>query len=216
MARYGMIIDVDRCTGCYSCFLACKDEFSDNDYSPLSVSQPEAGPAWIKVNENERGTYPKVKVSYVPLPCTQCEDAPCMTAATNGAVYRRDDGIVIIDPDKAQGQRDIVTSCPHRVISWNEERNVAQKCTFCAHLLDDGSRTTRCAEACPVDAIVFGDLDDADSDVSRRRAEVKTEELHPEYSLQPLVTYVGLPKRFIAGEVIFADTYRGVRRRRHR
>ncbi len=129
-----------------------------------------------------------------------------MTAATNGAVYRRDDGIVIIDPDKAQGQRDIVTSCPHRVISWNEERNVAQKCTFCAHLLDDGSRTTRCAEACPVDAIVFGDLDDSNSDVSRRRAEVKTEELHPEYSLQPLVTYVGLPKRFIAGEVIFADT----------
>lgn len=205
MARYGMIIDIDKCNGCYSCFLACKDEFEGNDYLPYSLSQPSSGKSWMGITEMERGTCPKVKVDYVPLPCLQCGEAACVRAATNGEVYRRPDGIVIIDPEKSKGRRDILSTCPHRVIHWNEEKNVPQKCTFCAHLLDQGWKEPRCVEACPSGALVFGDLDDPESDISRLIASGKTEDFHPEYGLAPNVRYMGLPKRFIAGEILLKD-----------
>lgn len=205
MTRYGMMIDIDKCIGCYNCLLACRDEYAGNDYLPVSVAQPMAGQKWIDVREQERGTYPKVKVSYTPVTCMHCEEATCISASTDGAVYRRADGIVVIDPVKAAGQRDIVNACPHRVISWNEERNVAQKCTMCAHRLDDGATQPRCADACPTLAIIFGDINDANSDIAKLRASKGVEELHPEYGLKPLVGYLNLPKRFIAGELAFAD-----------
>jgi len=123
----------------------------------------------------------------------------------NNAVYRRDDGIVIIDPEKAAGQEQIVSACPYRVIFWNQERNIPQKCTFCAHLLDSGEKNPRCVEACPTGALVFGDLNDPDSEISQIKASKEVEELHPEYGLEPIVHYTRLPKRFIAGEVILGD-----------
>ena len=123
MARYGMIIDIDKCNGCYNCFLACKDEFEGNDYAPFSLSQPSSGKSWMGIMEKERGVFPKVKLDYIPLPCLQCSEATCVNAAVNGEVYRRPDGIVIIDPEKSKGQKDIQFNCPHRVIQWNEEKN---------------------------------------------------------------------------------------------
>ena len=158
----------------------------------------------MRVIERERGKYPKIKVAYMALPCMHCENAPCVTLSANNAVYRRPDGIVIIDPEKAKGQKEIVTLCPYRVIYWNEEKGIPQKCTFCAHLLDDGWKEPRCAEACPTSAIVFGDLDDPESEVSKLVASGKAEMLHPEYGLKTSVQYIGLPKRFIAGTVVFA------------
>lgn len=205
MSRYGMIIDVEKCTGCYSCFLACKDEFCGNDYPGYSVSQAAKGHYWMKLIPLERGTYPKVKLDYIPTPCQQCENASCIGGGSEGAVYKRDDGIVIIDPEKAKGQKEIVSSCPHRVIYWNEEENVAQKCNFCAHLLDQGWKEPRCVETCPTDALVFGDLDDPESKISKKLAAEKTEVLHPEFEMNPSVCYMGIPKKFIAGEVVFAD-----------
>ena len=170
----------------------------------MALAQPD-GQAWIKVGEQERGSFPKVKVSYVPVPCQHCADAPCMSAATGGAVYRRKDGIVIIDPDKAAGQRGIVSACPYGAVFWNEERNSPQKCTFCAHLLDDGWKEPRCVEACPTLAIVFGDLDSPESEVSRLRAEKPVEDLLPQFATKPLVSYLGLPKRFLSGEIVLGD-----------
>ena len=125
------------------------------------------GMNWIRVIERERGQYPVVKVAYTPITCMQCEDAPCIKAARNKAVYRRPDGIVIIDPVKAKGQKQIVTACPYRVIEWNEEKQIPQKCTLCAHMLDKGEKVPRCVESCPTDALVFGDLDDPNSEVSK-------------------------------------------------
>jgi Fe-S-cluster-containing dehydrogenase component len=203
-----MVMDITRCNGCYNCFLACRDEFSGNDFPPYSMSQPNTGHFWMRVVEKERGQYPKVKVAYTAIPCMHCEEPLCAAAARDGAVYRREDGIVIIDPAKAAEQRQIVDGCPHRVIFWNEEKRVAQKCTFCAHLLDAGWKEPRCVEACPTDALVFGDLDDPDSGISKLIASGRTEELHPEYGLGPAVRYVGLPKRFVAGAVVFGDTDR--------
>jgi Fe-S-cluster-containing dehydrogenase component len=205
MARYGMAIDINKCNGCYNCFLACKDEFTGNDHPPLSVAQPQAAEPWLKVREIERGVCPKVKVDYVPVPCQQCRRPACIENSPEGAVYRRPDGIVIIDPIKAQGCKEIVSSCPHRLIVWNEDKQVAQKCTFCAHLLDLGWQTPRCVEACPSGALVFGDLDDPESAVYQLEARSDAEELSPEFDLEPDVFYFGLPKTMITGEVLLAD-----------
>jgi len=205
MTRYAMLVDVDRCTGCFSCFLACRDEHAGNDHPPVAAAQPSAGQSWIQVREQERGSYPKVKVSYVAVPCLHCEDAKCMDGATGGAIYRRADGIVVIDPDKAAGQRAIAPACPYGVIFWNEEKKLAQKCTFCAHLLDAGWKEPRCVEACPTKALVFGDIADPQSEVSKLRAARAAEELRPELGSKPLVGFFGLPKRFIAGEIALGD-----------
>jgi len=206
MAKYGIIMDVTKCNGCYNCFLACKDEHCGNDFPPYALSQPMTGHYWMKVIEKERGQYPKVKVAYTAVPCQHCENATCVKLAQDGAIYKREDGIVIIDPVKAQGKKELLASCPYRVIYWNEARGLPQKCTLCAHLLDRGWKEPRCVEVCPTGALVFGDLDDPNSEVARLVASGKTEALHPEYGLKEKVRYIGLPKRFIAGAVVFGDS----------
>ena len=87
MARYGLLIDVAKCNGCYNCFLACKDEHCGNDHRPIAAAQPELGQYWMNVVEKERGSYPKVKVASIPMTCAQCDDpAPCMAAAEAAGV----------------------------------------------------------------------------------------------------------------------------------
>ena len=205
MSRYSIFIDVDKCNGCYNCFLACRDEYYGNDYTPLSAAQPLNGQFWMQIKEVERGAYPQPKLDYIPVPCMHCQSAPCMDAGPEGAVHRRDDGIVIIDPVKAKGHPEIANACPYRVIFWNPESQVPQKCTLCAHRLDEGEKQPRCVEACPTGALVFGDLDDAGSAIARLAAGPAAEDFHPEFGTQPLVKYAGIPKRFIAGEVVLED-----------
>jgi Fe-S-cluster-containing dehydrogenase component len=205
MARYGMVIDISKCIGCYNCFLACRDEFAGNAYKGYSAAQPMEGQNWIRVIEKERGQYPKVKVSYTPILCMHCDDAPCIKMARDGAVYRRADGIVIIDPVKAKGQRRLISSCPYRVIEWNEQEQLPQKCTLCAHMLDNGEKEPRCVESCPTGALIFGDLDDPGSEVARLIASGKTEVLHGGYDIKEKVRYMGLPGKFVAGTVIYGD-----------
>lgn len=192
----GFLIDVSKCVGCHACQIGCKDEHCGNCWLPYAAEQPNSGQFWMKVNQKERGQRPQVKVSYIPTPCMHCENAPCEKAAKDGAVYRRDDGLVIIDPAKAKGQKQIVDACPYHKIFWNEELEIPQKCTGCAHLLDDEDspiRVPRCVDNCPVGVIQFGELDELDLE----GAEV----LHPEYGTNPHVYYKGLPKKFIAGTV---------------
>ena len=205
MARFGIVLDVEKCTGCYACFLACKDEFVGNDYLPTSAAQPSTGQSWLRIEEIEHGSGTKVKVDYVPIMCQHCENAPCMSS--DGAVYRRRDGIVIIDPVKAKGHREVVDSCPYHVIFWNEQAQLPQKCTLCAHMLDAGEKNVRCVEACPTGAMVFGDLDDPTSAVSRliNAKTRKIETLHPEFRTTPLLKYTDIPKPFVTGEVVLSD-----------
>jgi hypothetical protein len=91
------------------------------------------------------------------------------------------------------------------VIFWNEDKNIPQKCTLCAHLLDQGWEEPRCVEACPTGALLFGDLSDSQSEISKAWDSEKIEILHPEFELKPRVKYLGIPRRFIAGTVIFKD-----------
>jgi tetrathionate reductase subunit B len=207
MAKWGMVIDITKCNACYSCFIACKDEYWDNDYPPYSSAQPMHGQSWIRIEKKEGGTYPHVRVSYMPIPCMQCDAAPCVKAAKNGAAYRRSDGIVVIDPEKAAGQRQIVDACPYSVIFWNEEKQLPQKCTFCIQRLELGE-IPRCVQACPSKAMIFGDLDDPGSEVSKLVGSGKVDVFYPEYNTKPRVYYIGLEratKNFLAASVVFGD-----------
>jgi len=204
--RYGMIIDLNRCNGCYNCQIACKDEYVGNDFLPYSKAQPLSGHFWMRIEEKERGQFPRVLMTYFPIPCQHCQNqTPCMEADTTGAIKKRPDGIVLIDPEKSQGKKELVNSCPFGAIFWNEENQIPQKCTFCAHLLDSGWKEPRCVEACPTQAILFGDLDDPQSPISKKKAMSETEALWVRNDLNPRVLYVGLPKPFLAGTVVLED-----------
>ncbi len=96
--KWGLIIDVARCHDCNNCFLACKDEFVGNNWLPYSKSQPDTGHRWMNIHRKEHGEYPLVEVAYLPQPCQHCKNPPCLKAAQNGAVFIREDGIVMIDP----------------------------------------------------------------------------------------------------------------------
>lgn len=208
MTRFGMVVNVDVCTGCYACVLACKDEHVENDWPPYTAAQPVTGHFWMKLIENERVFPQTVRVSYVPVPCMQCKDAPCLKASGGDAGRTRRDGIVVFDPEKSKSHREMMDSCPFGVVYWNQEKEggLPQKCTFCAHLLDSGYQQPRCAEACPVDAITFGDLDDSDSEISKLVRSGATESMKPELGIDTAVRYIGLPKPVIGGSVIFGDT----------
>lgn len=190
-----IIIDLNRCNGCFNCQIACKDEHCDNDWSPLSKPQPVAGQFWCRVDQRERGRVPVVSVAYTPTFCGMCDEAPCLAASKDGAVYRRDDGIVVIDPEKAQGQRELVDSCPAGMIFYNEELGIAQKCTGCAHLLESGWKEPRCVDACGTGALRYGDEGDFSEEIARATC------LNALESLGSHVYYLNNPKRWIAGSV---------------
>ena len=153
------LIDVGKCTGCYNCQLACKDEHCENDWTPYAAPQPLTGQFWCRVTEHVQGTIPKVKIHYIPHLCAHCEKAKCMAVCRTGAITRRADGFVLIDPAKCAGCGECIRACPYDAIFFNDKLRIAQKCTGCAHLLDHGPAGTvpRCAEACPTDAMVFGE-----------------------------------------------------------
>ena len=188
------VIDVAICNGCYNCQIACKDEHCSNDWMPIAAPQPETGQFWMKVDEYIRGTVPKVKMHYIPVLCQHCDDAPCMKAFPK-VIYKRDDGLVVIDPEKAKGVKGIEASCPWGVIYHNDELDLAQKCTGCAHLLDRGWKEPRCADACPTGAIKFADEADLKEDLKGAVL------LKPELGGSPRVYYKNIPKTFIGGTV---------------
>ncbi|MCC8090167.1 MAG: carboxypeptidase regulatory-like domain-containing protein [Oscillospiraceae bacterium] len=196
-----LLIDITRCNGCYSCQISCKDEHVDNEWMPYAKPQPNTGHFWYKITETVQGTVPKVRVHYMHEVCQHCDNAPCIAAAKDGAVYKRPDGIVIIDPEKAKGQKELVESCPYHAIYWNDVLDIPQKCTMCAHLLDnEGWTEPRCVQACPTDALIFGE----EEELKDRLGDF--EQLHPEYGTGPRVYYKGLlNKYFIAGEVYDPD-----------
>ena len=195
-----LLIDINKCNGCYNCQIACKDEHVANDWTPIAKPQPDTGHFWLKVTDVVQGSVPKVRVRYMIDICQHCDDTPCMKACKSNAVYKREDGIVVIDPGKCTGSRNCLDACPYKAVYFNSDLNIAQKCTMCAHLLDEGWKEPRCVDACPTEALQFGeerDLKDLLADA---------ELLHPEYGTYPRVYYKGLlNKYFIAGAVYDPD-----------
>ena len=192
MTQPKFAIDVEKCTGCSLCIVACKDEYVDKSYNPWSKPQPEGDHFWIKIESLERGEIPRVKVQHLPIMCQHCEDAPCVTACPEAAIKTRGDGMVWIDPELCTGCGDCQPACPYDVIYKNEELNIAQKCNGCAHRLDN-QELPRCVDICPHEAITYGQLNETNN---------FQEILHPEYLTRPRVLWRDLPKPWITGLIV--------------
>ena len=209
--RY-MVIDIALCHDCNNCFIACKDEFVMNDWLPYSKAQPRHGARWMNIGRTERGKFPRIDCAFLPMPCQHCGDAACLKANPD-CISRRDDGVVLIDPEKAKAKREVVESCPYGAIYWNEEEDIPQKCTMCAHLLDNGWDMPRCAHSCPTGAIKFHTLEKSDMD--KIIAEESLEQYRPDLGTNPNVYYKNLfrfTKCFITGGVLKdGDCAEGVR-----
>lgn len=174
MTRWAFTVDLERCVGCMGCVIACKAE---NGTPP--------GVHWMKVLEKEEGEFPNARRIFVPVRCNHCDDPPCVAACPTGAVRKRPDGIVVIDQDRCIGTMACMTACPYYVpYRWDGDRGyfgekltpyeeekyskfkkgTAQKCHFCYHRIDEG-RPPACVEACPADALNYGDLEDPESPI---------------------------------------------------
>jgi len=202
MSKWNLIIDVAECTNCNLCTLATMDEYVGNDWPGYAAAMPRHGHRWINILQNERGQAPMIDIAYVPTLCNHCDDAPCIKAAKDGAIAKRDDGIVLIDPVKAKGQRQLVDACPYGHIWWNEELNLPQAWPFDAHLIDQGWQQTRGAQACPTGAMKAIKADDAE--MARMAREQGLETIRPELGTRPRVYYRNLWRYstcFIGGSV---------------
>lgn len=203
MDKWNLIIDVARCENCNNCALATKDEHIGNDFPGYAAAQPERGHDWIRIERKVRGQAPMVDCAYLPVTCNHCDEAPCVKASTNGAAYQRPDGIVIIDPEKAKGQRQIMAACPYGAISWNDEKNIPQKWIFDAHLLDQGWKQPRAVQSCPTGAMRAVKVDDAAMQEMVRAQSLRV--LKPERGTRPRVYYRNLHRfdsAFVGGTVL--------------
>jgi Fe-S-cluster-containing dehydrogenase component len=198
MQKWNMIIDVAECTNCNLCTLATMDEYVDNSWPGYAAPMPRHGHKWIDILQKERGQLPIIDIAYVPTMCNHCDDAPCMKADKVGAISKRDDGIVIIDPVKAKGQKHLVEACPYGHIWWNEELQLPQHWPFDAHLLDQGWQQTRGQQSCPTGAMRAIKVEE----MARLAREEGLEVMKPEAGTKPRVYYRNLwrySKCFIAG-----------------
>lgn len=202
VAKWNMIINVAECTNCNNCTLAAMDEYVGNAWPGYAAPMPKHGHRWINILQKERGQAPMIDIAYVPTLCNHCDDAPCIKAARDGAITKREDGIVLIDPVKAKGQKQVVEACPYGHIWWNEAENLPQAWPFDAHLLDQGWQQTRGQQSCPTGAMRAVKLEDAE--MERMAREEKLEVFKPELGTKPRVYYRNLWRYttcFIGGSV---------------
>jgi len=203
MNKWNLIVDVAKCTNCNLCTLANQDEHVGNAFAGYAAPMPKHDHRWIDIRCNERGWGPVMDVAYLPVMCQHCDDAPCIAAAKNGAVTKRDDGIVIIDLVKAKGQKAIVDACPYGAVKWNEELELPQHWFFDAHLIDQGWQEPRCAQVCATGALKAVKLTDGEMEELKRREGL--EELQPESATKPRVHYKNLRRfthEFVGGTII--------------
>lgn len=201
MTRWGMVLDLTTCVGCYACSVACKVE----NGTPPGV--------WLApVYEKEVGTYPTVKRMFLPALCMHCKDAPCVKACPTRAITKRADGIVTVNHDVCCGSRACVAACPYGALHYVEEIKsefggeltpferalykdgrvvgTVMKCTFCVHRIDQGIYEPACVQTCPTRCRVFGDLDDPNSEVSRLIRQRNGVQPRPEAGTDPSVYYL--------------------------
>jgi Fe-S-cluster-containing dehydrogenase component len=201
-AKWNLVVDVANCTNCNNCTLAVQDEHVGNAFPGYAAEMPKHGHRWIDIKRRERGQGTMTDVGYLPTMCQHCDDAPCMAAAQNGAITKRPDGIVVIDPEKSKGQKQIVDACPYGAVFWNEELNIPQAWFFDAHLIDAGWTEPRCVDVCPTGALRSLKVDDA-----KMAKVVEDEGLEPlrlDLNTRPRVHYRNLwryAKCFIGGTV---------------
>ncbi len=212
--RWGMVIDLKKCIGCWNCVLSCKAEH----FLPPGIF-------WCRVLISETGKYPLVTKHILPVRCNHCQEPKCVDVCPTGATQQREDGIVWIDPDKCMGCRYCMMACPYQSrIFYSDGQEyfpgqgltpfeevgkelyphvpgTVEKCNFCMERIDAGlakglkpgvdrEATPVCVINCPTKAMYFGDLDDPYSEISELIKERKGKPLHPEYGTEPSIYYL--------------------------
>ncbi len=203
MTKLGIAIDLERCVGCHTCANACKMQ----NNVPTGMLWNRVLTEGCDVIDGAVGAYPNLTRTYLPLACQHCENAACLRACPTGATYKDEMGRVEIDYDKCIGCRMCMAACPYNARSFNWEepvrdvdfsygdgavpvrpKGVAEKCTLCKERTDRGEEP-RCVQCCPLDARIFGDLDDPNSEVSKVIVERKARVLLEEQGTRPQVFY---------------------------
>jgi len=179
MTRWAWVIDQTRCIGCHACTTACKAE----NEVPLGVFR-----TWVK--NVDVGAFPAVRRHFAVLRCNHCEDAPCVTICPVTAMYQREDGLVDFDEDLCIGCKACMQACPYDAIYMDPDTDTAAKCNFCSHRVDQ-KLLPACVVVCPVEALLFGDLEDPTSAVSRALATHPVTVRRPEQRTKPQAYYIG-------------------------
>lgn len=185
--RYGMVIDLDRCTGCDTCITACKYE-NNLALGNRSCRVSVVGPV---------GTFPDIKQYWLPVACQQCENPGCIEVCPTGASYRDEEtGVVLVDSANCIGCLSCMTGCPYDVRWLDEATNTVGKCTLCFQNHDEPGWKPVCAADCCTGARLFGDFDDPNSEVSKAIA-AAGENVHylaDPSNLKPTTAYILSPK----------------------
>jgi molybdopterin-containing oxidoreductase family iron-sulfur binding subunit len=204
MTRMGMAVDLHRCIGCNTCALACKMQ----NNVPMGMLWNRVLTENCELYDGAEGTYPNLTRSYLPIACQHCDNPACQKVCPTGATYTDENGRVEIDYDKCIGCRMCMAACPYnaRVFNWNEpvrdpdfnygdasvpvrDRGVMEKCTLCKERTDRGD-VPMCVLCCPVDARIFGDLDNPESEVSAAVREREGFTLLEDKGTRPKVHYL--------------------------
>lgn len=197
--RWGMLVDTSKCTpGCNACVTACQTE------NGLPTQPGPTDAQWIRkieIKEVKTG-----KAHSLPMMCQHCAEPPCVDVCPTGASFKRADGIVLVDKHICIGCRYCMMACPYKARSFIHEPVTNQKpdvprgmgtvesCTMCVHKVDRGENPA-CMTACAAagyNAIVFGDLNDPNSEISKRVAQYSTRQLREDLHLNTGVRYQGL------------------------
>ena len=182
MPQWAMVIDLDKCTGCQACTVACRME-NNVPFAGEELAEADRAIFWNEVIVDVEGEYPDVKASIVPRPCFHCENPPCVKVCPVGATYKDEEsGLVLQLYDRCIGCRYCTVACPYgaRYFNWYapvfpagterylnpdvpvRPKGVVEKCVYCSHRLP----IPACVQACSSGARYFGDLDDPDSEVA--------------------------------------------------
>jgi len=206
--HFGMLIDVRRCIGCHACSVSCKAEFG----VPLGATR-----SWVEYVE--KGDYPNVSRSFLPRLCNHCSHPACVDVCPTGATWKRkEDGVVVVDPDVCIGCKYCLQACPYDARFINPVTGSADKCDFCLHRVEKGLEPS-CVNACIGGARIFGDLNDPSSEISKKIATHAVTVLRPEQGTDPNVYYIAADHSdehlgAVHGRYVRVDTHRRQQERR--
>ncbi len=176
--KYGFIIDNRKCIGCHACTTACK---SEHDIA-VGVNR-------TYVKQVEKGEFPNTRRIFSVMRCNHCTDAPCVNICPVEALYTRDDGIVDFDNNRCIGCKSCMQACPYDALYIDPDNKTAAKCNYCAHRVEVG-RAPACVEVCPEHAIIAGDMDNPNTEISFLLSREQVSVRKPEKGTNPNLFYI--------------------------
>ncbi|MDQ3180321.1 MAG: polysulfide reductase NrfD [Acidobacteriota bacterium] len=176
--NFGFIIDNRKCIGCHACTVACKAEHE----VPIGVNR-----TWVKYIE--KGEFPDTRRLFSVMRCNHCADAPCVEICPVTALYTRSDGIVDFDNRRCIGCKACTQACPYDALYMHPDEHTAAKCNYCSHRTDIGLEPA-CVVVCPEHAIISGDMDNPNTEISQLLAREAVSVRKPEKGTNPKLFYI--------------------------